>query len=40
MSGNIPCTMAAGALETLHVHGGRIFEGAITEELRGALSRP
>ena len=40
MSGNIPCTMAAGALETLHVYGGRIFEGAITEELRGALSRP
>ena len=40
MSGNIPCTMAAGALETLHIHGGRIFEGAITEELRGAMSRP
>lgn len=40
MSGNIPCTMAAGALETLHVHGGRIFEGAITEDLRKALSRP
>ena len=40
MSGNIPCTMAAGALETLHVHGGRIFEGAITEDLREALSRP
>ena len=40
MSGNIPCTLAAGALETLHVHGGRIFEGAITEDLREALSRP
>ena len=39
MSGNVPCTMAAGALETLHVHGGRIFEGAITEELRSAMER-
>lgn len=39
MSGNVPCTMAAGALETLHIHGGRIFEGAITDELRDALER-
>lgn len=40
MSGNVPCTMAAGALETLHLHGGRIFEGAVTETLRDAMSRP
>ena len=39
MSGNVPCTMAAGALETLHIHGGRLFEGAITETLRNALAR-
>ena len=39
MSGNVPCTMAAGALETLHIHGSRLFEGAITEELRTALER-
>lgn len=37
MSGNVPCTMAAGALETLHIHGGRVFEGAITDRLRQAL---
>lgn len=40
MSGNIPCTMAAGALETLHIHGGRLFEGALTDRLRSALSSP
>ena len=38
MSGNVPCTMAAGALETLHVHAGRLFEGAITDELRNAFT--
>ena len=39
MGGNVSCTMAAGALETLHIHGGRIFEGAIRDELRDALER-
>ena len=37
MGGNLPCTMAAGALETLHIHGGHLFEGAITDRLREAL---
>ena len=37
MSGNVPCTMAAGALETLHIHGGRLFEGAVTDRLRSAM---
>lgn len=37
MGDKLPCTMAAGALETLHIHGGRIFEGAITDRLREAL---
>jgi len=37
MSSNVPCMMAAGALETLHIHGGRIFEGAITDKLRNAM---
>ena len=37
MGGNLPCTMAAGALETLHIHGGHLFEGAITDRLRGGL---
>jgi uncharacterized protein (TIGR04255 family) len=37
MGGNVPCTMAAGALETLHVHGGRLFEGAVTDRLRQAM---
>jgi len=37
MGDNVPCTMAAGALETLHIHGGRIFEGALTDRLREAL---
>lgn len=38
MGNNVPCTMAAGALETLHIHGGRVFEGAITNRLRDALA--
>lgn len=37
MGGNVPCTMAAGALETLHIHGGRLFEGALTDRLRRAM---
>ena len=37
MGGNVPCTMAAGALEALHIHGGRIFEGAVTDRLRQAM---
>lgn len=38
MGGNVPCTLAAGALETLHSHGGRIFEGALKDPLRAALN--
>ena len=37
MGGNVPCTLAAAALETLHGHSARIFEGAITDRLRQAL---
>ena len=37
MSGNIPASLAAGALETLHAHGTRGVEGAITEPLRQAM---
>ena len=37
MGDRLPCTMAAGALETLHIHGGRLFEGAITDRLREAM---
>ena len=37
MGDKLPCTMAAGALETLHIHGGRIFEGAVTDRLRDAM---
>ena len=37
MTGNTPCTLAAGALETLHGHSTRLFEGAITDRLRDAL---
>lgn len=37
MNGNLPCTLAAAGLETLHGHGTRIFEGAITDTLRHAL---
>ena len=39
MSGQLPCTLAAGALETLHIHAGRLFEGAITDTLRDAMER-
>lgn len=38
MNGNTPCNFAAAALETLHGHAGRIFEGAITEKLRSAMA--
>ena len=37
MSGNVPCTLAAASLETLHGHAGRVFEGAITDTLRDAM---
>ncbi len=37
MGNNIACTLAAGALETLHLHGGRVFEGALTDRLRQAM---
>ena len=37
MNGQLPCTLAAGALETLHTHAGRVFEGAVTDTLRNAM---
>ena len=37
MGGNLPCTFAAGALETLHGHAAPIFEGAVTDTLRQAM---
>lgn len=37
MGGDIACTLAAGALETLHGYGGQIFEGAISDTLRKAM---
>ena len=37
MGGNVPCTLAAGALETLHLHARALFEGAITDRLREAM---
>lgn len=37
MAGNTPCTLAAAALETLHGHADRIFEGALTDTLRDAM---
>ena len=37
MNGNTPCTLAAAALETLHGHSTRLFEGAVTDRLRGAM---
>lgn len=37
MGGNIACTLSAGALETLHGHAGRLFEGAVTDTLRNAM---
>ncbi len=38
MGGNTPCTLSAAALETLHGHATRIFEGAVTDELRRAMA--
>ena len=37
MSGNVPCSLSAAGLETLHGHANRIFEGAITETTRSAM---
>lgn len=37
MGGNVSCTLAAAALETLHAHADRVFEGAITDILRDAI---
>ena len=37
MGGQIPCTLSAGALETLHGHSTRLFEGALTDRLRSAM---
>lgn len=37
MNGNTPCTLSAAALETLHGHAGRIFEGVLTDQLRHAM---
>ena len=37
MGDNVGCTLAAGALETLHLHGGRVFEGALSDRLRQAM---
>ena len=39
MSGDTPCTLAAGAMETLHGHATRIFEGALEDKLRNAMLR-
>ena len=38
MNGQTPCTLAAAALETLHGHGTRVFEGAVTDRTRDAMS--
>ena len=37
MGGQLPCTLSAGALETLHAHATELFEGAITDTLRDAI---
>ena len=37
MGGQLPCTLSAGALETLHGHATQLFEGAITDTLRNAM---
>ena len=39
MGGNTACDLAAAALETLHGHSSRVFEGAITDRLRDAMGR-
>ena len=37
MNGDTPCTLAAGAMETLHGHAWRLFDGALEEPLRDAM---
>ncbi|MCI2058622.1 MAG: TIGR04255 family protein [Oscillibacter sp.] len=34
----LPCTLSAGALETLHAHATELFEGALTDRLRAAMA--
>ena len=36
-SGTVHGSLAAGALETLHGHSTRLFEGAVTDRLRDAM---
>ena len=38
MGGDVPCTLSAAGLETLHGHGTRVFEGAVTDRTRDAMS--
>ena len=37
MGGSVSTALSAGALETLHGHAGRVFEGAVTDTLREAM---
>ena len=37
MSGKVEMKHSAGALNTLHTHAGRIFRGAITQQLHEAM---
>ena len=37
MGGNVSIMLSAGALETLHGHADRLFEGALTDSLRAAM---
>ncbi|MBQ9330011.1 MAG: TIGR04255 family protein [Oscillibacter sp.] len=37
MGDRVECTLAAAALETLHGHADRVFEGAVTDALRAAM---
>ncbi|MCI8480792.1 MAG: TIGR04255 family protein [Oscillibacter sp.] len=37
MGGSVSTALSAGALETLHGHAGRVFEGAVTDALREAM---
>ena len=39
MGGSTPCGLAAAALETLHGHSARVFEGVVTDTLRDAMER-
>ena len=37
MNGNVPVNLAAPSMQTVHIHAGSVFRGAITDTLHEAM---